>query len=911
MFWRTLVAAGLLCGIMFGAAKARDKIDLNGTWEFRLDPQSQGDTERWYSQQARFTDSIQVPGCWQAQGFGTRSGILRNDYSGPAWYRKAVEIPASWRNRRVTIRIGGALRIVELFVNGVPAGTHDGMSAPFTFDISDSIRAGAHNSIAIKVTNPGQVPGESPDKQAGSRPTGMLNYIGNWGGIYGPVELQASSRIWIDDVWIRPDVASRAAQVQVTVHNGEDKPFRGRLRAAVGPTEQRAPVEVAPGQSVGVKLTLSVPGARLWSPEDPQLYTAAVSLSSGGLDYDQVELRFGMREIATRGNVLLLNGKPLYLRGYGDDNVEVISGVPPASKQIYLERLRTARSFGFNMVRFHSMVPVQQFFDAADETGLLVMAELPVAYTQYLLPNKDFLRNELKSVILAHRNHPSWLSLAMGNEFNLRWLPDESTRHEFLETVKEFYGLAKGLMPDRIVMSNDGLRMEPTDMLSIGRQSDPNHPVVRHEFGEYYCSLPDTSLIPSFTGVIAPEWLAAKERWVEENGLAKQYATYVRNSQRLVQLGRKFQIERVRRDPDVTGYEYWLVTDYPGGTGEGDSWEEGWFDFFWHPKGIRPEEGREINSAVLPLIDADPARRTLWAEDPTSVKVSVSNYGGRDLNGDAGSWRTSCASRPLAEGRFATLSAPDGKVSPLGAVRIGGVATDAAEKIQLTAAIDGNTNRWDFWSFPRQNLLKETQTPVVSAAAWPGLKEFYPFIHPPSGDERSPALTIVSALNDEALDTLRSGGRVWLALDKPGKLTFFPASGGALGTVIEQHPALAGFPHEGFADLQFYSLMEHATPLELDKLSRLQPIMGGIRTRAAFLSKAKDLSRVGYILEARVGAGRMLITTLRIGSLLDDAHPEAVYLFDRLLRYCLSDAFQPRTEISAETLTQVVKDYMK
>ena len=70
--------------------------------------------------------------------------------------------------------------------------------------------------------------------------------------------------------------------------------------------------------------------------------------------------------------------------------------------------------------------------------------------------------------------------------------------------------------------------------------------------------------------------------------LRSTYPTFLRNSQRLQQIGRKFQIERVRRSPEVTGYEYWLITDYPGGTGEGDSWEEGWFDYFWQPKGIEP-----------------------------------------------------------------------------------------------------------------------------------------------------------------------------------------------------------------------------------------------------------------------------------------------------------------------------------
>ena len=311
--------------------------------------------------------------------------------------------------------------------------------------------------------------------------------------------------------------------------------------------------------------------------------------------------------------MLLLNGKPLYLRGYGDDNIEVLTGFPASSRAAILERLKLARSFGFNAVRFHSMTPPEEYFQAADEVGLLVMAELPAAYTQYVLPHKEFLREELEHVVLSYRNRPSFLSLAFGNEFNLTWLKTDEERKAFLATVADFYALAKKLHPDGLLLSNDGYVMKPTDLVSHYGPGLPDLPTVKHEFGEYYCSLPDISLIDKFTGLYLPEWLHVKRKWVDDNGLGSEYATYVRNSMRLQQLGRKYQIERVRRQQDVTGYHYWLIVDYPGGTGEGDSWEEGWFDYFWQPKGIAPREGQEINAAVLPLIGAGVGDRTLWS----------------------------------------------------------------------------------------------------------------------------------------------------------------------------------------------------------------------------------------------------------------------------------------------------------
>ena len=90
--------------------------------------------------------------------------------------------------------------------------------------------------------------------------------------------------------------------------------------------------------------------------------------------------------------------------------------------------------------------------------------------------------------------------------------------------------------------------------------------------------------------------------------------------------------------------------------------------------------------------------------------------------------------------------------------------------------------------------------------------------------------------------------------DSPDRrgVDYFPAAGGALGTVIARGRALDGFPNEGFCDLQFYNLLHGAYPLPIDRWpGEIDPIVGGIRTNAAFLSKTKDLSRVAYAVEAK------------------------------------------------------------
>lgn len=911
----------MLCCVCFstqqGRTQERAHIDLNGRWEFRLDPDSQGEAGGWASGDEQFPESILVPGAWQAQGFGKPSGVLRHDYSGKAWYRRDVEVPASWKGRSISLRVGGVLRRATIFVNGEAAGEHDGFSTPFSIDVTKHVRPGASNTLAFLVENPANPIGESPDKQKATMPTGMINYIGNWGGIYGKVELEATSPAWIDDVSIVPDLRNQQARFKVTVRSVESgAPYPARVEAEAGDFTGSAEVTVQPGGEAAAEFVVDMPGARVWSPDTPHLYTAKLRLVAGGVERDLITERFGMREITAKGSQLLLNGKPFYLRGFGDDNVEVLTGAPPASKEVYLERLRLAKSYGFNGVRFHSMTPVREYFEAADEVGILVMAELPAAYTMYVLPHKQFLRKELERILRIHRNHPSFLSLAFGNEFNLGWLPDDARRKEFLETVADFYRLAKEIDPNRLILSNDGYVMRPTDMVSVFENPPGDVPAVRHEFGGYYCSLPDIALIDKFTGVMVPEWLVEKRKWVEKSGLMPEYPSILNHSQRLQQIGRKYQIERARRLQEFTGYHYWLITDYPGGTGEGDSWEEGWFDYFWQPKGVQPEVGRELNSAVLLMIDPGIDDRTMWSDSRKRIQVHVSNYGGSDISSGVLNWKLLSEGKQVGGGALTGVQVPQGLVRRAGEIVLGPLDIAHAAKLELVLELKTNdasyANRWNFWVFPRKDRLKRADVPIYSNVRSAELGRVYPFIQQWLGEAEPSSLLITSRLDAAANAFLHAGGGVWLLagreqFERSGDATFLPASGGAQGTFLNDHPALAGFPHDGFFDLQFFNLMEGAWNFPLDRWPEsLRPIAGGVRTTSSFLSKHKALSKTGYIFEVKSGKGRLLVTTLPLREHLDDAYPEAAYLFDRLLRYASGPGFQPATEASEEMLRQLL-----
>jgi hypothetical protein len=120
-----------------------------------------------------------------------------------------------------------------------------------------------------------------------------------------------------------------------------------------------------------------------------------------------------------------------------------------------------------------------------------------------------------------------------------------------------------------------------------------------------------------------------------------------------------------------------------------------------------------------------------------------------------------------------------------------------------------------------------------------------------------------------------------------------------MGTLIPTSAALGDFPNDGFAGLQFYNLLDGASPFPLDTWpAELTPIMGAIRTTSGFLSKQKGLTRGAYLFEVRAGGGKLLVTSPGLWNHYDNQHPAAIYLFDRLLRYASSASFAPKITVS-------------
>jgi len=908
----------------------RPRISMSGPWKFQLDPTDIGEQEHWFAHPEKIRGTIYVPGCWQAQGYGKPTGTLRHHYVGSAWYLREVVIPSEWRAKRIDLVIGGAFTYTTAYVNGRKVASHAGFSTPYRVDVTSFVTAGGPNVISLQVANARSH--QDPVDMARNdyqEPTGCLNYIARWGGLYGEVHLEAHEVSSIQNVAITTDLRAGIAQFIVGVRNESSASLDATVLVSVGQDGKGAvlhnakQVSVAANSRSDVSVKVKIPDAQRWSPEEPNLYRARVQLMDGGRILDEVEENFGMREIRVEGTQLLLNGKPIYLRGYGDDSVYVISGTPPTSKEVFLQRLKLARSLGFNAVRFHSWTPTPEFFEAADEVGILVMAELPVEAALYFLPNREFVRNEMVRIIQTCRNHPSWLSLALGNEFNLRLLKDKQTETLFMDTVRDFVALAKQMDPTRLVLSNDGYLVEPTDIASLYNGFSAELPTVKHEFGAYYCSLPDVSMIDRFTGVFKPSWLQERMDWLRSAGLLDSYPAYLRNSWRLLQVARKANIENLRRLDQIIGYQYWLMTDFPEGSPEGAAWDWGVCNYFWEPKGIVPGEMETLNSAVLPMIGLEVNDRTMWAEQGKNADIFISNYGPEAIVDGELEWELRRGRSRLAGGKF-RMNAPLGRVTRVGNISVGSVEVSEPCELELTVAASFKSrayrNTWNLWAFSKQSLSRRAPIQVFSTMKWDGLFRYFPFIKQLRGtqDNVSEGLLISSDLNTDVLRTLGSGGRVLVLpdaerFDQQNRANYFPPSGSGIGINLPRHLAFGTFPHNGFADLQFFNLLDNSSQFNLEGLegaiSNLDVIADGIRTTRE--RPTNRIARFALLFEANVGKGKLLLCTMNIKGNLDEQYPEAISLLDQFLRYATSADFRPSATMSPKQFSDLVVPYVK
>lgn len=432
--------------------RRRQWLNLNGPWEFRIDDQSIGLEQRWFTPSAEFPDTILVPFSLESP----RSGIGDRSFHPCVWYRRSFTIPFEWDEQRILLHFGAVDYRATVWVNGIVVAWHEGGHTPFHCDITGELQH--ENVIVVRAEDP---------------PTDRYIPRGKQHWEEEPVSIfyARTTGIW-QTVWIEPVPSSYLEHVRITPRNDGTVTFEANIvrpqpsqcvSITIEQEQTLAPVRsMAAGPSAVVVIKVEEP--KLWSPDTPHLYQVRIELQGHGGASDVVYTYFGFRSISTANGNLLLNGQPLFLRTVLDQGYWPETNLTPPDDEAIQFDIRIAKEMGFNGVRKHQKVEDPRYLYWADRLGLLVSGEMANAY---LFNNEAVNRMTREWIEVVNRdyNHPSIILWVPVNE---SWGVPNLLEGRQQAHLKALYHLTKSLDDTRLVIDNDGWEhTECTDLFAI------------------------------------------------------------------------------------------------------------------------------------------------------------------------------------------------------------------------------------------------------------------------------------------------------------------------------------------------------------------------------------------------------------------------------------------------------------
>lgn len=380
----------------------RKKELLSGTWHYAVDAYDTCLRQKWYKE--RYFDekgfslpvdwsfdeweTMQLPACWNT----TRKEYLL--YDGSMVFTRKFTYAPNGADEDVYLKVGAANYLCRVFLNGEYVGMHRGGSTPAFWNITALLKASNRILLVVDSTRrPEQVPTENTD---------WFNY----GGVYRDIELIRVPKVHIRNfrIALKPDGTYRhiMARVQLSAPLHET--------AVLSIPELGIRQEIALENGTGEVVLDAVP--ELWSPEQPKLYDVSVTCGR-----DTVTDRVGFREIRVRDGEILLNGKPLFLRGISCHEESVTHG-KALTEEERLENIRLAKELGCNFMRLAHYPHNEQTAKLADELGLLLWEEIPVYWAIRFEREKTYedAENQLRELINRDWNRASVIIWSVGNE---------------------------------------------------------------------------------------------------------------------------------------------------------------------------------------------------------------------------------------------------------------------------------------------------------------------------------------------------------------------------------------------------------------------------------------------------------------------------------------------------------------
>jgi beta-glucuronidase len=396
--------------------KTRNLLSLDGLWTFAPDLDQTGETERWYdSLPPDRTREIFVPASWNEQ----YDDLYH--FHGVGWYERQIELPPGFgiSGERIFLRVGSVFQRARVWVNGQFCGEYNNPHLPFEFEVNQYLQNSREIRVTLRVDAtiaPDDLPpaiyhGAQPKadaEQADQYPAAAYDFF-PYGGVHRPVYLYTTAPTFIQDLEIQTEISGNV-RYKITLNASANLTLR------VSSAGQTAEHPLNSEASASGQFEIANP--RLWQPDDPFLYTLNVQLRGAAKLVDEYRLAYGVREIKIEGGKLLLNGQPVFLKGFGKhEDFDILGkGLNPG---VLVRDFDLLKWIGANSVRTSHYPYAEEFLDYADRHGLLVIDETPfVGLREHLFTPEKLAeaKTVISELIARDKNHPSVIMWSLANE---------------------------------------------------------------------------------------------------------------------------------------------------------------------------------------------------------------------------------------------------------------------------------------------------------------------------------------------------------------------------------------------------------------------------------------------------------------------------------------------------------------
>lgn len=357
---------------MFDTHQIRKSIEIGGLWEFEAEDRKA---------------SMPVPASWETHP-------EFRDYRGKAVYTKQVLLPGG----DLLLTFKGVSHTAKVFFDGIEIGRHYNAYTPFTF-YAQNVEEGAH-TIAVEVDN-------SFHEESALH---ISNDYFTYGGIIRPVVVECVAKSYIDRLECTPDIRDGETYLKVKAYLSICSEEGAKLSLTFSLNNQiYAFPEADSKENTVLEKEFRIDGVDLWTPDTPTLYLLNAVLSRNGVPVDDLIERIGFRAVKVSGRDILLNGSPIFLKGFNRHEDHPLFGASlPFQAQMY--DLQILRELGSNMVRTSHYPNDELFLDLCDQLGFLVWEESHArGLNEEQMRNPNFDRQSedcIREMVTCHYNHP-------------------------------------------------------------------------------------------------------------------------------------------------------------------------------------------------------------------------------------------------------------------------------------------------------------------------------------------------------------------------------------------------------------------------------------------------------------------------------------------------------------------------